>query len=65
MTKEDTDNKEKSSYLPLIIAGGVAIFLLGLAIYVPLLILGLVIIGTSVFKLFKDGAKEKFADNKK
>ena len=64
MTKEDTDNKEKSSYLPLIIAGGVAIFLLGLAIYVPLLILGLVIIGTSVFKLFKDGAKEKFADNK-
>ena len=30
----------------------------------PLLIVGLIIIGASVFKLFTDGAKEKFADNK-
>ena len=64
MTNEETNSKDKSSYLPLIIAGGVAIFLLGLAIYIPLLIVGLVIIAASVFKLFKDGAKEKFADNK-
>jgi cytochrome c oxidase subunit I+III len=64
MTTEETNAKEKSSYLPLIIAGGVAIFLLGLAIYIPLLIVGLIIVGASVFKLFKDGAEEKFADNK-
>ena len=56
--------KEKSSYLPLIIAGGVAVFMLGLAIYVPLLIVGLAIIVASVFKLFRDGAKEKFSDEK-
>ncbi len=50
--------------IPLIITGGVAIFLLGLAIYIPLLIAGLVIIVASVLKLFRDGAKEKFADTK-
>ena len=64
MTNKETNAKDKSSYIPLIIAGGVAVFLLGLAIYIPLLVVGLVIIAASVFKLFKDGAKEKFADNK-
>ncbi len=64
MTNEEANAKDKSSYIPLIIAGGVAVFLLGLAIYIPLLVVGLVIIAASVFKLFKDGAKEKFADNK-
>ncbi len=55
------DKKAKTSYLPLIISGGVAVFLLGLAIYLPLLVIGLVIIVASVLKLFKDGAKEKFS----
>jgi cytochrome c oxidase subunit I+III len=64
MATDETYAKEKSSYLPLIIAGGVAIFMLGLAIFVPLLIVGLVIIVASVFKLFRDGAKEKFSDDK-
>jgi cytochrome c oxidase subunit I+III len=56
--------EEKSSYLPIIIASGVAIFMLGLAIYFPLLIVGLAIIVASVFKLFRDGSKEKFSDDK-
>ncbi len=57
---EDTKDS-KSSYLPLIITVGVAIFMLGLAIYIPLLFAGLLIIVGSVVKLFVDGAKEKFA----
>jgi cytochrome c oxidase subunit I+III len=64
MTNEETNAKDKSTYLPLIITVGLGIFLLGLAIYIPLLIAGLVIIIASVFKLFKDGAKERFADSK-
>jgi cytochrome c oxidase subunit I+III len=56
--------KSKSSYLPLIIAAGVAIFLLGLTIYIPILIAGLIIIVAAVFKLFKDGAAEKFSGTK-
>ncbi len=64
MTKEEANTKDKSTFLPLIITAGLAIFLLGLAIYIPLMIAGLVIIVASVFKLFKDGAKERFADSK-
>jgi cytochrome c oxidase subunit I+III len=63
MTHEETNVKDKSTYLPLIITIGLAIFLFGLAIYIPLMIAGLVIIIASVFKLFKDGAKERFADS--
>jgi cytochrome c oxidase subunit I+III len=61
MSDDAHTEKSKSSYLPLIIAAGVAVFLLGLAIYLPLLIAGLVIVVAAVFKLFKDGAKEKFS----
>jgi cytochrome c oxidase subunit I+III len=62
----DDVNKEKSkgSYMPLIIAAGVAVFLLGLAIYIPIMVAGLVIIAVAVFKMFKDGAAEKFAGTK-
>ena len=38
--------------------------LLGLAIYIPLLIAGLIIIAAALFKVFKDGAEEKFAERK-
>lgn len=50
--------------MPLIIAAGAAVFLLGLAIYVPLLIAGLIIIALALLKVFKDGAEEKFAELK-
>ncbi|HTY76041.1 MAG TPA: heme-copper oxidase subunit III [Candidatus Nanoarchaeia archaeon] len=63
-TKEANAQENKSSYMPLIIAGGIAIFLLGLAVYLPLLIAGLIIISLGVLKLFKDGAEEKFANSK-
>ena len=61
MSDDAHTEKSKSSYLPLIIAAGMAVFLLGLAIYLPLLIAGLVIIVAAVAKLFRDGAKEKFS----
>jgi cytochrome c oxidase subunit I+III len=61
---DSTQEKSKGSYLPLIIAAGVAVFLLGLAIYIPILVVGLVIIVAAVFKMFKDGASEKFAGAK-
>ena len=53
--------KGKSSYMPLIIAVGVAIFLLGLAVYIPILVAGLIIVVAAVVKMFRDGAAEKFA----
>ncbi len=56
--------KSKASYIPLIIAAGVAIFLLGLAVYIPILVAGLIIIVAAVVKLFKDGAAEKFSEAK-
>ena len=66
MKDEDTKTeKNKSSFVPLIIGAGVAVSLLGLAIYIPLFIVGLIIVAAAVFKLFKDGASEKFAEHKK
>ncbi len=59
---EASSEESKSSFMPLIIAGGLAIFLLGLAVYIPLLIVGLIIIALGILKVFKDGAEEKFAD---
>jgi cytochrome c oxidase subunit I+III len=64
MTDDAQTEKSKSTYMPLIIAAGVAVFLLGLAIYIPILIAGLVIIAAALVKMFKDGAEEKFAGSK-
>jgi len=66
MKDEDAHNEEnKSSFVPLILAAGVAVFLLGLVVYTPILIAGLIIIAAGLFKLFKEGASEKFAQRKK
>ncbi len=62
--QEKNTEENKSTYTPLIIAAGVAVSLLGLVIYIPLFIAGLIIVGVALFKIFKDGAEEKFADNK-
>jgi cytochrome c oxidase subunit I+III len=65
MTVKDANTEEgKSTYTSIIIAAGVAVFLLGLAIYVPLLIAGLIIIALALLKLFKDGVEEKYAEFK-
>ena len=61
MKDENTQTEEsKATFIPLIIAAGIAIFLLGLVIYIPLLVAGLIIISVAVLKVFKDGAEEKY-----
>jgi len=50
--------------VPLILSAGVAVLLLGIVIYIPVIIAGLIIIGAALFKVFKDGASEKFAQRK-
>ncbi len=63
MTEEhEQSEKGKSTYVPILIAAGVAIFLLGLVIFLPLMIIGLIIVAFSLFKMFRDGAKEKFTE---
>jgi cytochrome c oxidase subunit I+III len=62
--KEVNTDESKSTCTPIIIAAGVAVFLLGLAIYVPLLVAGLIIIALSLLKVFKDGVEEKYAEFK-
>ena len=63
---EDYEHPEerKSTYTPLILAAGVAIVLLGLVIFWPLAVAGGIIVVVALFKLFKDGAEEKFAEFK-
>jgi cytochrome c oxidase subunit I+III len=62
MKDEKTQTEEnKSSFMPLIIAGGVALFLLGLVIFIPLLVAGLIIIAVALLKVYKDGTEEKFS----
>ncbi|MGA2682337.1 MAG: heme-copper oxidase subunit III [Candidatus Bathyarchaeia archaeon] len=63
---EDYEHPEegKSTYAPIILAAGVALLLFGLVIFLPLAIAGIVIVGAALFKLFKDGAEEKFAELK-
>jgi cytochrome c oxidase subunit I+III len=65
MKDEDRPTEEnKATFLPLILAAGIAVLLLGIVIYIPLIIAGLVIIAAAIFKVFKDGASEKFAQRK-
>ena len=56
--------ENKSTFLPLILAAGIAVLLLGIVIYMPLVVAGLVIIAAAIVKVFKDGASEKFAQRK-
>lgn len=64
MKNDPSAERNKSSFLPLVIAAGAAIFLLGLVVFLPFLIAGLVIIIAGVVKLFKDGASERFIGNR-
>jgi len=63
---EDYENIEehKSTWTPMLLAAGVAIVLLGLVIFWPIAVAGGIIVVAALFKLFKDGAEEKFAEAK-
>jgi cytochrome c oxidase subunit I+III len=64
MTEKNERSEGKSSFMPVIISAGAAILLLGLVIYVPLFVAGLIIIVIALLKVFKDGSEEKFAKSK-
>ena len=67
---EETENqpyggdKGKPTYVPAIIAVGGVIFSLGIALYLPVTILGLTVLLAATVKLFKDGISDKFAELK-
>jgi cytochrome c oxidase subunit I+III len=63
---EDYEHGEerKSSYAPIILAAGVTLVLLGIVVFLPLAVAGAVAIGAALYKFFKDGAEEKFAEFK-
>ena len=62
MTEESYPEEKKPTYIPVIIAAGVSVLLFGLAIYIPLFVVGLAIVAVALLKVFKDGAEEKLAD---
>jgi cytochrome c oxidase subunit I+III len=62
--EEAIDEEGKSSFMPIIIAAGLALFLLGLVVYLPLFFAGLIVIAVAVLKVFKDGAEERFAESR-
>ncbi len=54
----------KPTYTPIIIATGAAVFLAGLSLFAPLMIVGIIIVALALLKVFKDGAEEKFSQVK-
>ncbi len=64
MTESYKHSEGRSSFMPIIIAAGVAILLLGLVIYIPLFVAGLIIVAVALLKVFKDGSEEKFTKAK-
>ncbi len=66
MKDENTKAEEsKSSYMPIIIAAGVAdVFARDLQFIFRFFVAGLIIISAALIKVFKDGAEEKFAESK-
>jgi len=65
MTEENSQVQEgKPTYIPIILAAGAAVFLAGLAVFAPVMIVGLIIIALALLKVLKDGAEEKFSEVK-
>ncbi len=64
MTQDDVaGSKEgKSTFVPIVIALGVSLLMLGISIFIPIAIAGLVILVVGLFKAFSDNSKEKFSD---
>jgi cytochrome c oxidase subunit I+III len=60
---EETEEK-KSSFAPIVIAGGLALLFFGLVVFIPLSIIGAVVLALGLFVLFRDSVEGKFADLK-
>jgi cytochrome c oxidase subunit I+III len=60
----ENPEERKTSFMPIIIAAGVAILLLGLVIFIPLFVAGIIIVAVALAKVFKDGIEEKFIEAK-
>jgi cytochrome c oxidase subunit I+III len=61
MTEKNNGKEDKSSFMPIIIAAAVAIILVGIVVYIPVFIAGMVILAVALFKVFQDGFREKFS----
>ncbi len=59
---EAYEEKGRSTYVPAIIALGGIIFALGIALYLPVTIVGLAVLIGATAKLFTDGFSDKFAE---
>jgi cytochrome c oxidase subunit I+III len=65
MTDQEVKSEEKHpTYTPILVAAGASLALLGFVLFIPLFVVGLVIVAAALYKLFKDGAEEKFAEGK-
>jgi cytochrome c oxidase subunit I+III len=63
MTEEKHPQQEerRTTLMPLIIAAGVAVIFLGLVVFIPLMVAGIIIVAIAILKVFKDGSEEKYA----
>ena len=62
MTEDYEKPEGKSSFMPIVIAAAVAILMLGIVIFIPLFVAGLIILAVALYKVFKDDIREKFSE---
>lgn len=64
MTEGGTDEpkESKSTFMPIVIALGVTLLFFGIAVFIPLIVVGLIIIALGLLKTFHDDVEEKFSD---
>ncbi len=63
-TKTYVEEEKETTILPLTISAGASMFVIGLALFLPLLLVGLLVIGISLAKWFKDDINEKISEVK-
>jgi cytochrome c oxidase subunit I+III len=54
------EEESKPTFVPIVIAAGAAVFMFGLVVFWPLMIVGLVILAAAIVKVLKEGSQEKF-----
>lgn len=62
MTQPPEEKADKSTFVPIVIALGVSLLLLGISIFIPLAIAGLIILAVGLGKAFHDNSLEKFSE---
>lgn len=62
--EEGYSEENKRTYMPVVISAAAAVFMLGLIVFWPLILIGLSVIAVAILKVFRDGAEEKFAELK-